>query len=110
MVTDDGYVHGDGYRMAGELDDGFDDHGSELEHARRRQRGRASRHLGGGTRFLERLERERLVDRSLPFVDKSERRRMSMAGGNSLTRRTLCIGVGATVAMAGAGRAALCGQ
>lgn len=26
-----------------------------------------------------------------------------MAGGNSLTRRTLCIGVGATVAMAGLG-------
>ena len=31
MVTDDGYVHGDGYRMAGELHDGFDDHGSELK-------------------------------------------------------------------------------
>ena len=26
-----------------------------------------------------------------------------MAGGNPLTRRTLCIGVGATVAMAGLG-------
>lgn len=33
-----------------------------------------------------------------------------MAGGNPLTRRTLCIGVGATVAMAGLGAAALCGQ
>ena len=31
VVTDDGYVHGDGYRMAGELHDGFDDHGSELK-------------------------------------------------------------------------------
>ena len=30
VVTDDGYVHGDGYRMAGELHDGFEDHGSEL--------------------------------------------------------------------------------
>ena len=47
VVTDDGYVHGDGYRMAGELHDGFDDHGSELKSDARRQRGRASRHLGG---------------------------------------------------------------
>ncbi|MEY8315072.1 DUF6273 domain-containing protein [Adlercreutzia muris] len=31
VVTDDGYVHGDGYRMAGELHDGFEDHGSELK-------------------------------------------------------------------------------
>lgn len=30
VVTDDGYVHGDGYRMAGELHDGFEDHGTEL--------------------------------------------------------------------------------
>lgn len=31
VVTDDGYVHGDGYRMAGELHDGFEDHGTELK-------------------------------------------------------------------------------
>lgn len=30
VVADDGYVHGDGYRMAGELHDGFEDHGTEL--------------------------------------------------------------------------------
>ncbi len=27
VVTDDGYVHGDGYRINGELHDGYDDHG-----------------------------------------------------------------------------------
>lgn len=30
VVTDDGYVHGAGYRVNGELHDGFDDHGTEL--------------------------------------------------------------------------------
>lgn len=29
VVTDDGYVHGAGYRINGELHDGFDDHGAE---------------------------------------------------------------------------------
>lgn len=29
VVTDDGYIHGDGYRSDGELHDGFDNHGTE---------------------------------------------------------------------------------
>lgn len=29
VVTDDGYVHGAGYRVNGELHDGYDDHGTE---------------------------------------------------------------------------------
>ena len=28
VVTDDGYVHGAGYRANGEVHDGFDDHGA----------------------------------------------------------------------------------
>lgn len=29
VVTDDGYVHGDGYRVDGEMHDGYDDHGTQ---------------------------------------------------------------------------------
>lgn len=29
VVTDDGYVHGDGYRSNGEMHDGFEDHGTQ---------------------------------------------------------------------------------
>ena len=49
------------------------------------------------------MERERLVDRSLPFLLISPREEDEHGWWNPLTRRTLCIGVGATVAMAGLG-------
>ncbi|NHM13228.1 DUF6273 domain-containing protein [Xiamenia xianingshaonis] len=29
VVTDDGYIHGDGYRINGEVHDGYEDHGTE---------------------------------------------------------------------------------